>query len=72
MDTHCLACRISRALSDAGALERGFVIPTVPTDGRASDTSVASPYVPPDCRCAFALPYLAPPDALSGDGRRPA
>jgi len=68
MDTHCLASRIPRVLLERGSSRAWVCYPHGAHCDRASDTSVASSYVPPDRRCAFALPYLAPPDALSSDG----
>jgi hypothetical protein len=69
--THAALPLESLAPHDAGALERGFVIPTVPTDDRASDTSVASPSSAESSvrlRAAFFSDRL---DALASSGAVP-
>jgi hypothetical protein len=63
--THAALPLESLAPHDAGALERGFCLPTAPI--AIEPLTPLSPLpLPQNRRCAFALPSFTPPFALAG------
>jgi len=66
--THAALPLESLAPHDAGALERGCCLPTAPIAIEPLTPLSPLPLCPQNRRCAFALPYEAPPFALASDG----